>query len=237
MCQIHSFGVDPEVSPTPIPTEVLHTIPSHPACAEALSTAEALLPSSIIHHSLRVYLYALKLLEAEEQELLTPPSVVTAAAPPSADREVLFVSCILHDLGASAALAPQPLRFETAGADAVAALLTRHAHDRHVREAWLAVALHTSPHVAEGAGGLVRALRLAVLADFTAGPLFDVVRPGYVEEVEEWLPRLDVERELGDAVVRHARATRSKAPGGSWPGDLLGAAEAEPGWEGVNKAF
>lgn len=29
----------------------------------------------------------------------------------------------------------------------------------------------------------------------------------------------------------------SKAPGGSWPRDLVRAKEAEPEWEGVNKAF
>lgn len=59
----------------------------------------------------------------------------------------------------------------------------------------------------------------------------------FVRMVEEMLLRLDVERELGDAVVRQARALRSKAPGGSWPGDLLRAADAGPGWDGVNKAF
>lgn len=249
MCQLPQgivpgvgVGVDPEIIHTPICSEVVHEIPSHPSCYEALSTAQLLLPCSILHHSLRVYLYALKIWDAGEPRepppfTPAPPPTAVSAAAPQVTREVLFISCLLHDLGASNALASQPLRFETAGADAVADLLARHDTDPAVvREAWLAVALHSSPHVAEGAGGLVRALRIAVLVDFKA--LGDGVVPaGFVEEVEVMLPRMDVERDLGDAVVRQARALRSKAPGGSWPGDLLRAADAEPGWDGVNKAF
>lgn len=87
------------------------------------------------------------------------------------------------------------------GANLAAPLLKRHGVDGGAaREAWLAIAMHTSPHVAEGAGGLVTALRLGV------------------------------ERELGDAVVRQIVAVSSKAPSGSWPCDLLRAKEAEPEW-------
>jgi len=45
------------------------------------------------------------------------------------------------------------------------------------------------------------------------------------------------EKDLGDAVVRQAVKDPLKAPGSSWPGDLLRAKRAEPEWEGVNKAF
>lgn len=150
------------------------------------------------------------------------------------------MSSILHDIGTAHTLAADPQRFEVTGADLAAALLTRHGlHASQVRESWLAIALHTSPHVAEGAGGIVRLLRLAVLADF--GYVSDALRPllsrEYVDEIEGLLPRLGAEKELGDAVASQARCLRSKAPGGSWPGDLLRASEAEPGWQGVNKAF
>lgn len=150
------------------------------------------------------------------------------------------MSSILHDIGTAHALAADPQRFEVTGADLAAAVLARHGfHASQVRESWLAIALHTSPHVAEGAGGIVRLLRLAVLADF--GYVSDALRPllsrEYVDEIEGLLPRLGAEKELGDAVVNQARSLRTKAPGGSWPGDLLRAAEAEPGWQGVNKAF
>lgn len=60
-----------------------------------------------------------------------------------------------HDLGASSTLASYPLRFKTAGADALAELLTRHrtAEAAVGRDAWLAVALHSSAHLAGAQAG------------------------------------------------------------------------------------
>lgn len=47
----------------------------------------------------------------------------------------------------------------------------------------------------------------------TASQTADVVR---------WkLPRLEVEKDLGDAVVRGAEKEAMKAPAASWPGDLV----------------
>ena len=56
-------------------------------------------------------------------------------------------------------------------------------------------------------------------------------------EVEGEFPRLEPEKVLGDVVVEQARRQRCKAPAASWPGILLRAAEEEPEWEFVNKAF
>ncbi|KUI68207.1 Cyanamide hydratase [Cytospora mali] len=211
----------------PLPPALLAEIPDHPACTEALSLARSSLPTSIFNHSLRVSHYASR---------HNPPATSTAPfTAPKFEPHALFVACILHDIGTADSLASDDARrFEVTGADIAASLLERHGvDDEVVREVWLAIAMHTSPHVAEGAGGLVRAVRLAVRADFgthTVGE--DVVR-----ETESQLPRLDVEKDLGDAVVRQAVLLPSKAPGGSWPGDLLRAHAAEPEWDGVNKAF
>lgn len=73
--------------------------------------------------------------------------------------------------------------------------------------------------------------------DAVAVELRPVLSEEYVRQTENLFPRLGVEKELGDAVVEQAREMRAKAPGGSWPGDLLRAAEAEPDWQGVNKNF
>lgn len=203
-------------------------VPDHPACTEALALAKSSLPASVLNHSLRVFLYA-------RRALLLPPGPAAAPAAPSTAPHVLFVACILHDIGIADAHASEPERFEVAGANAAASLLRRHGVDGPAaREAWLAIAMHTSPHVAEGAGGLVTALRLGVRADFGT---FAGLGTGVLGDVESHLPRLGVEKELGDAVVRQAVALPSKAPGGSWPSDLVRAKEAEPEWEGVNKAF
>lgn len=201
-------------------------VPDHPACTEALALARSSLPASILNHSFRVFLYA--------RRALLHPGPTAPAVPPTAPH-VLFVACILHDIGVADAHASEPERFEVAGANVAAALLKRHGVDAQAaREAWLAVAMHTSPHVAEGAGGLVRALRLGVRADFGS---YAGLEAGVLGEAEGRLPRLGVEKELGDAVVRQAVGLPSKAPGASWPRDLVRAKEAEPEREGVNKAF
>lgn len=125
------------------------------------------------------------------------------------------MSCILHDIGASDTLASDPKRFEVTGADLAAALLCRHGFGQAaVREAWLAIAMHTSPHIAEAAGGLVRVVRLAVLANFASvsEELKTVLSEDNVMGIEELLPRLGVERELGDAVVSQSQATKSQGP-------------------------
>lgn len=204
-------------------------VPDHPACTEALALAKASLPASVLNHSLRVFLYARRAL------LLPPGHAAAALAAPSTAPHVIFVACILHDIGIADAHASEPERFEVVGANAAAELLKRHGVDGPAaREAWLAIAMHTSPHVAEGAGGLVTALRLGVRADFGT---FAGLEAGVLGDAESHLPRLGVEKELGDAVVGQAVALPSKAPGGSWPSDLVSAKEAEPEWQGVNKAF
>lgn len=205
-----------------------------PACREAVETAQSLLPAPIFHHSVRVWLYAKRAVELPTDS--DPAAATCFLSAPNVLQDVLFVSCILHDIGAAAAHASSSKRFEVVGAAVAAALLQRHGYAPEVvREAWLAIAMHSSPHIAEGAGGLVRAVRLAVLADFgsPAHGLASVLSP----EVEAACPRLNIEKELGDAVVSQARAMRSKAPGGSWPCDLLRAAEQDPEWDGINKAF
>lgn len=63
----------------------------------------------------------------------------------------------------------------------------------------------------------------------------DVV--GLKREVEGRIPREDIEKVLGDAVVKQAVVRVAKAPGGSWPGDLVRVWREDPGWEGVNRGF
>lgn len=229
MCQLPTDISEPAANT--LPASLLSQIPPHPACDEALTTASLHLPPSIFNHSARVFLYALTALH------LPNP---LPGAPAIINPHVLFVACILHDIGAAPFLARSEQRFEVAGANHAATLLRNHGiSDELVREAWLAIAMHSSPHIAEGAGGLVRVVRLAVKADFNA--VAEELRPllsdEQVRQTEEWLPRMGVEVELGDAVVDQARRLRTKAPGGSWPGDLLTAADADPEWKGVNRNF
>jgi len=242
-------------------------VPSHPACAEALAIAKASLPASILYHSFRVYFYAQAFLrifqdsDTPRPPTPTPTPTSTSTSAPNGNGNgngtnrdsssgyttrtpphILFVACILHDVGTGPDHDSIPERFEVVSADVATRVLRKHGiPEDAVRDAWLAISLHTSPGIAERLGGTVRALRLAVRADFGSYPTpAPETLPGGAEMMNmiRWkLPRLEIEKDLGGAVVRQAVMDPLKAPWASWPGDLLRAKRAEPEWEGVNKAF
>ena len=212
-------------------------VPYHPAAEAALKLAVSTLPPSILYHSFRVYLYA--------KAFTSPPipSETTDATSPlesiSVEPHVLFVACMLHDIATVEKYDGNPLRFEVTGADEAAFLLRQHGVDEgSVREAWLAMSLHTSPGIAERIPGAVATLRQAIRAEF-GGRDAPLARLGEHERnaICDEFPRLDIERDLGDSVVRQALKTRSKAPSASWPGIMLRAKEQNPDWDGVNKSF
>ena len=140
-----------------------------------------------------------------------------------------------------------PQRFEVCGADAAAEHLRKFkVNDADIQEVWTAIALHTSPGIAERISALARFVRLAVLMDFNAlgkSPGFDeseleVNEEGYRRSIEGQFPRLDAEKVLGDIVVEQSIRQPTKAPASSWAGILVRAAKEEPsGSQDVNKAF
>lgn len=257
MCQIPIS--EPPAAAGAISPAVRALVPDHPACTEALALAESSLPASILFHSLRVYLYAQAFTDSATPAADGPGPSPHLPAPAPLPAHVLFVSCVLHDIAVHPRYDATPARFEVAAADEAAALLRRHGTDAPLaREAWLAMALHTSPGIAESLRGGIRALRLGVRADFGLAPLpesFPALEgegkelsgnggAGILGWIQRELPRLGVEKELGDAVVDQAiRAgevedglEQRKAPPGSWPGNLL-RARREHGQGGTNKAF
>lgn len=140
-----------------------------------------------------------------------------------------------------------PQRFEVCGADAAAEHLREFEFsDADIQEVWTAIALHTSPGIAERITALARFVRLAVLMDFNVlekSPWVDkyvleVNKEGYRRSIEGQFPRLDAEKVLGDIVVKQGIRQPTKAPASSWAGIMVRAANEEPsGSQGVNKAF
>ena len=102
---------------------------------------------------------------------------------------------------------------------------------------WTAIALHTSAGIAERIDPFTRLIRVGVLIDFVDEVRHDADAIEYASEIEQLIPRFDVEKVLGDAVVDQALKERSKAPPASWPGILLRAHLEDPEWKGVNRAF
>lgn len=105
-----------------------------PAGREALDLVNGACPTAIAHHSARTLRYALHIADRAQVDV---------------DRAALVHACLMHDLGASD-LAVGAERFEVQGADLAVALLAEHGWAPERREpVWAAIAVHTSPHIAE----------------------------------------------------------------------------------------
>ncbi|KAF4453041.1 metal dependent phosphohydrolase [Fusarium austroafricanum] len=215
---------------------VIDKVPQDETCLSALNLARDLLPIPILNHSLRVYLLARYLAEEDH-------------SPYSTDQlSLLFVAAILHDIGTTDQFNGEQ-RFEICSADCAKAHLLKDGYsEAKAHQVWTAIAIHTSPGIAERIDPLSRLIRLGVTCDFGAE---DYRRSMGVEEyyrsIEALLPRLDAEKCLGDAVVKQASKiphvdsltwpSDTKFPKASWPGILLRAHAENPGHEGVNPAF
>lgn len=217
---------------------ILDQVPSQPVCLEALDFAVKQLSEPILNHSLRVYLIAKWLAENEGDENLTQPESL----------RLIFVAALFHDMG-TCDLYNGSQRFEVEGADAAKAHLKAHMiSEADSQKVWVAIALHTSPGIAERIDPFTRLIRTAVKIDFSTAQQEQHKATEIVDTIEAVLPRLDIESVLADSVVRQAKKIpelaegpfwpdSEKHPKASWPGILLKAHLENPGYEGVNPAF
>lgn len=220
-----------------IPERVLKQLPTVPPCTAALLRAAEVLAPAIFNHSIRVFLLAKWLAEIENSEWSNENNL-----------PLLFIASIFHDFGTSDTYNGTQ-RFEVEGADAAVEYLRNHncdSADEH--KVWTAIALHTSPGIAERIDPFTRLVRLGVKLDFSKAVREKFGAEDYAATIEVDLPRLDIEKVLADAVVKQAvkipehidRLTwpdSEKHPKASWPGMLLRAHLLNPGHEGVNPAF
>jgi hypothetical protein len=175
---------------------------SSPLATAALDLASAHEIPSVLNHSLRTHGYAL--LHAEKLGL-------------DYDADLLFVACVLHDLGASDAY-DGPQRFEVEGADAAASLLALHGRTPDdADQVWQAIALHTSPGIVERRGPVPLLTRLGVRTDFFSVAIPDELRAA----AEREYPRLGLDHELGELLVAQALRQPEKARASSWTADLV----------------
>jgi HD domain len=191
-----------------------------PVAREALEVLRPLLLAPIVDHSLRTCLLA----DAERRTRGW-----------DVDPDELVVACLFHDSGTIPDASPE--RFEVVGADRAVAFARECGRDAaSCRAIWDAVALHTSPGIAERHEPLTRAVRNGVLTDFGAPALVERHR-ALVEGIEQRYPRAGIERVLARAVVEAARRTPSKAPASSWPAALVHGSELNDDPEADNPCF
>jgi hypothetical protein len=184
----------------------LQTPIDSPLASAAFALARQHETDSVLNHSIRTHRYALR-----------HAGLLGLRADDDFDAELLFVACVLHDIGAFDAF-DGPQRFEVEGADAAAALLRDHGRsDADVDLVWQGIALHTSPGIAERRGPLPMLTRVGVRIDFFSVTIPEAERV----EVERELPRLGIDHELGGLVVAQALRQPGKARESSWAADLV----------------
>ncbi len=123
--------------------------------AVAADTLVSDVASAIIYnHSVRSYLFAREVAGAHG---LQPDA--------DYDDELVYLSCILHDLGATDH-ANGDQRFEIDGADAAAEFLRAHDVDEaRAQTVWNAIALHTSDGIAHRFGPVEAVAQMGIAAD------------------------------------------------------------------------
>jgi HD superfamily phosphohydrolase YqeK len=204
-----------------------NVVPETKISQSAYEHVASLLAPSILNHSVRVYLYATALAKHIN-------SIYFSDAP---KHDLLFTACLFHDIGTTSTY-NGPLRFEIEGADAAVKHLAQfNVFDKDRHDVWTAIAIHTSPQIAERIGELSSIVRKAVLTDFgRRTENWQTLEP-MREKLEEDFERCGIEKVLGDAVVEQAKQRPGKAPMASWPGVMHKAYLAEPEWDGVNRSF
>ena len=135
----------------------------------------------IWNHSNRVYLFgAVK----EDQDKV------------KYDHELLYISALFHDLGLTNQYSSDDLRFEVDGANAARQFLTAHnITPQQIQLVWDAIALHTTPGVAEHKESEVALLFHGVGMD-VMGDNFDQFSEEIRKTVVQKFPRKDFKNDI-----------------------------------------
>jgi hypothetical protein len=165
-------------------------------------------PPYLYNHSVRSYIFGRAL--GHERDL-TPGE--------DYDDELLFLGCVLHDVGLTEP-GDGDQRFEVDGADlAVQFLLENGLSPERVEIVWDAIALHTSLGIANRKRPEIALMQAGTAADVMGGP--DDLPPGVADQAFRALPRLDLQDSIRDAITAQAAIKPTKAPPYTLPGELV----------------
>lgn len=162
-------------------------------------------PEFLAHHCVRSYLFARHL--AYGQGL--SPDV-------DYDDELLFLSCVLHDLGATEH-GNGDQRFEVDGADAAAAFLRSHeVTESRINTVWQAIALHTSVGLAHRFGPIHAISQMGISADII-GHQRELLRTGFADTVHATWPRHNLGYALAAVIAQQVTDDPVKGPPLTFP--------------------
>lgn len=180
-------------------------IPDSDICAAASQLMFEVSPRFIANHCVRSYLFARELAAADG---LT-----------DYDDELVFLRCLLHDLGVTD-YGWGDQRFEVEGADAAARFLRRHGMpDDRVEVVWQSIALHTSVGLAHRFGTEQAVIHAGISVDVT-GVGEDRLLSGFADRVHAAWPRDNLGFAIAELIAAGTRANPVKAPPFSFPAHL-----------------
>ena len=165
-------------------------------------------PAFVANHAVRSYLFARALAAAKGLQRDV-----------DYDDELVFLSCVLHDLGATDH-ANGDQRFEVDGADAAASLLRDHGVDEaRVTTVWQAIALHTSVGLAHKFGAVQAITQMGIGADIV-GADREILPAGFADRVHASWPRHDLGYAFAEVVARQVEDNPAKGPALTFPAHL-----------------
>jgi len=182
--------------------------PDTEICSAAMQLAFDVSPAFIVNHCVRSYLFA--------GELAAAKGLRSGV---DYDDELVFLSCILHDLGISD-YGDGDQRFEVDGADAAVRFLREHGiSDKRVTTVWQAIALHTSSGLANRFGPEQSVSHFGIALDVT-GIEKDLLSAGFAERVHSAWPRHDLGYAIAELIADGIRSNPMKAPPFSFPAHI-----------------
>ena len=165
-------------------------------------------PVPVAHHSVRSYLFARELATAKGLH----PDV-------DYDDELVYLSCVLHDLGVTD-YANGDQRFEVDGADAAVRFLCGEGvQEARVTTVWQAIALHTSIGLAHRFGAVHAVAQMGIAADIV-GAERQLLPTGFADAVHAEWPRYDIGYALAELIARQVEDNPAKGPSLTLPGHL-----------------
>ncbi|MFI5778101.1 HD domain-containing protein [Nocardia sp. NPDC051570] len=190
-----------------IQTTTLLELPDTMVARQCLELAMLEESPAIVNHCIRSFLFAR--LFAEN---------IQAMPGSDYDPEILFLACVLHDLGLGVS-ADSYLRFEVDGANRAAKFLTElRVPADHVDAVWEAIALHTSAHIAEQRNTLCYLTRSGINLDFGPpagfpfGPSSEFITDEQGAAIHEAYPRYSMVTALTNTVIEQVEVRPAKAP-------------------------
>lgn len=185
-------------------------LPDSGTCTAALQLLFDVSPTFLANHCVRSYLFAREIAAAKGLR-----------SDVDYDDEVVFLACILHDLGLTD-YGDGDQRFEVEGADAAVRFLhTQGVADDRARTVWQSIALHTSLGLADRFGPEQAVSFLGISLDIS-GAERDSLSPGFADRVISAWPRHDLDYAIADAIARGVDANPMKGPPFTFPAQVHG---------------